>query len=180
MSRLIKEKIVEQYQAAFQGVGEVAVIDAQGVNVEDMTALRASLRTKGLRAKRLQNRLGKLALEAAGLKGIGALLHGPSTLVWGGDGIVTLARTLTDEAKTLPALGIRGGYADGQVLSKDDFEALSKLPSREQLIGMVIGRATGQAARVAALATAPGGGLVAQIREIEKKAGGGEEAPAEA
>ncbi len=179
MSRLIKEKMVRQYGETFKGVSDVAVIATEGVNVKQMTALRGTLRARGIRALRVQNRLGKRAFSAAGLAGIDTLLAGPSTLIWGG-GIVDLAKALVEQAKTLQKLEIRGAVSAGQVLSKDDLDALSKLPSREVLIGMAVGMAIGQGGRVAAAITAMGGRLVAQVREYEKRAPGGEAAPAAA
>ncbi|MBE3132156.1 MAG: 50S ribosomal protein L10, partial [Acidobacteria bacterium] len=134
MSRLIKEKIVEQYTQTFRGVSDVAVVKAEGVGVKDMTTFRRTLRAHGIRAMRVQNRLSKRAFAAAGLAGIDTLLVGPSTLIWGG-GIVEIAKVLAEEGKTFKALEIRGGVTDGQVLSKDDVDALAKLPSREALIG---------------------------------------------
>jgi len=175
MSRLIKEKIVEQYAQTFRGVSDVAVVKAEGVGVKDMTTFRRTLRARGIRAMRVQNRLGKRAFAAAGLAGIDSLLVGPSTLIWGG-GIVEIAKVLAEEGKTLKELEVRGGVSAGQVLSKDDVDALAKLPSREELIGMVVGRAMGQGGRIVAALRAPGGRIVSQVREIVKAAPGGEEA----
>lgn len=177
MSRFIKEKIVEKYEAKFQGVSDVAVVSTKSVDVLRMTAFRGVLRTKGIRAMTVQNRLGKRALEAAGLTGIGALLKGPSTLIWGGDGIVDIAKALTAEAKNVAKMEIRGGVSGGQLLSKADIETLSKMPSREELIGMAVGKAMGAGSRVASQILAMGGQLVAQVREVEKKAPPVEAAP---
>jgi large subunit ribosomal protein L10 len=170
MSRLIKEKIVEKYGEKFRGVDDVAVVSTKGVNVQAMTQFRRALRTKNIRAMVIHNRLGKRALETAGLKGIGALLRGPSTLVWGGDGIVDIAKVLALEGKNLATLEIRGGISAGQVLSKADIEALSRMPGRTELLGRIAGLAMAPAARVAALVLSPAGRVVAQVREVEKKA----------
>jgi len=170
MSRLVKEKVVEKYQARFREVADAAVVNTNGVGVRAMTALRRSLRTKGIRAMRVQNRLCRRALEATPLAPASGLLHGPSTLVWGADSIVTIAKALTAEAKTVTKLEIRGGISAGQVLTKEDIETLSKMPSREELIGRVAGQAMSPAARVASLLVSAGGRLASQVREVEKKA----------
>ena len=170
MSRLIKEKIVEKYQSRFRDVGDLAVVNTQGVDVQRLTMLRRSLRAKGIRAMRVQNRLCKRALESTDLSAVGGLLRGPSTVIWGADNIIDLAKVLAAEAKTLTKMEIRGGVSGGQALTKDDMEALSKMPGREELLGMVVGRAMGAAGRVVSQVLAMGGQLVAQIREVEKKA----------
>jgi len=170
MSRLIKESMVTRYQTRFRDVSDAAVISAQGVDVQKMTAFRGALRAKGIRAMTVQNRICRRALESTNLKALGGLLTGPSTVVWGADNIVTIAKALTDEAKNLKQIEIRGGVTSGQVLSKADIESLSRMPSREELLGQVIGRALGQAMRLSALIQASGGRLTAQVREVEKKA----------
>ena len=178
MSRLVKEKVVEKYQARFREVADAAVVNTNGVGVRAMTTLRHALRTKGIRAMRVQNRLCRRALEATPLAPASGLLHGPSTLVWGADGIVTIAKALTAEAKTVTKLEIRGGVSAGQVLTKEDIETLSKMPGREELIGRLAGQARSPAARVASLLLSVGGRLASQVREVEKKAPPPAEAPA--
>ena len=178
MSRLIKEKMVERYQTRFRDVADVAVVSTQGVDVLKVTALRRSLRAKGIRAMVVQNRICRRALAETGLAPLGQLLHGPSTVVWGGSNIVDLAKALTAETKAVAKMEIRGGVTSGQVLSKEDMVALSKMPSREELLGMAIGKALGAAGRVVSQIRSAGGRVVAQVREVEKKATPAEAAPA--
>jgi len=177
---MIKEKMVEKYQTRFREVSDAAIVSMQGVDVLRLTALRGTLRAKGIRALTVQNRICKRALESTPLAAAATLLRGPSTLVWGSDGIVSIAKALTAEAKAVAAMKIRGGVSSGQVLSPADIEALSKMPSREELIGRVAGQAMGPASRVSSLAMSPARQIVAQIREVEKKAPPAEAAAPEA
>jgi len=170
MSRLIKEKIVKQYTSQFDGVSDAIVINTQGIDVLRMTALRRSLRTKGIRALVVHNRLCRVAIKSSGLEPASELLRGQSTVTWGGQTIVDVAKALSEEAKTLKELEFRGGVSGGRVLSKADIETLSKMPSREELLGSVVGKVLGQGRRVAALALAMGGRLASQVRELEKRA----------
>ena len=169
MSRFIKEKMVERYQTRFRDVQDVAVVSMQGVGVLRLTAFRTALRSRGMRAMVVHNRIGRRALADIGLEGLKDLLRGPTTLIWGGDSVVDLAKILTTEAKTLPQMKIRGGVSAGQVLSDKDIETLSKMPSREQLIGRVVATAMGAAGRVVGQIRSAGK-LVSQIREYEKTA----------
>ncbi|HUU31620.1 MAG TPA: 50S ribosomal protein L10 [Phycisphaerae bacterium] len=179
MSRVIKEKIVERYQGRFRDASTVAVVSTQGTDVRRMTSFRGALRSRGIRAMQVQNRLCRRALGSTNLEALKDLLRGPSTLVWGGDNIVEIAKVLVGESKTLKTLDIRGGVSEGRVLTKADLESFARLPSREELIGQIIGRILGQARRVAALVTASGGRLAAQVREVEKKSPPPEPAAAE-
>lgn len=179
MSRFVKEKIIKQYGERFRDVSDLAVINTQGIDVIRMTAFRGALRRRGIQAMRLHNRLSRRALASGNLAGIETLLDGPSTIVWGGENIVDIAKILKSQAATLTELAICGGMSDGEVLSKERVEALSALPSREELIGWIVGNAIGQAARVTAAAMAVGGRLLAQIREIQEQTPAGETPPDE-
>ena len=167
----MKEMIVAEYEKRFRDVSEMAVVGTSGIDVGRMTVLRDTLRAKGIQAMVVKNRLCRRALGALGLEGATALLRGPSALVWGGGSIVEIAKTIVQEAKTLTELDIRGGYSAGQVLSRADLDALARLPGREELIAQAIGKVLGQAGRVVALATAPAGRLLGQVRELQERAG---------
>jgi large subunit ribosomal protein L10 len=171
MSRPMKERIVAEYEKRFRDVSEMAVVGTSGIDVGRITVLRNTLRAKGIQAMVVKNRLCRRALGALGLEGATALVRGPSALVWGGEGIVEIAKTIVQEAKTLTELDIRGGYSAGRVLSGADLDALARLPGRKELIAQVIGKVLGQAGRVVALATAPAGRLLGQVRELQERAG---------
>jgi len=181
----MKERMVAEYQRRFRDVSDLAVVGTKGIDVGRMAVLRDTLRAKGIRAMVVKNRLCRRALGALGLEGATALLEGPSALVWGGDGIIEIAKTIVQEARTLTELEIRGGFSAGQVLSGADLDALARLPAREELIAQAIGKVLAQAGRVVALATAPAGRLLGQVRELQKRAaptdaggGGSSEPPA--
>ena len=166
----MKEVIVAEYERRFRDVSEMAVVGTSGIDVGRMTVLRDTLRAKGIQAMVVKNRLCRRALGTLGLEGATALVRGPSALVWGGDSIVEIAKTIIQEARTLTELQIRGGYSAGRVLSGADLDALARLPGREELLAQVIGKVLGQAGRVVALATAPAGRLLGQVREVQKRA----------
>ncbi len=170
MSRYIKERMVEEYARRLGEVVDVAALNTEGIDANQMVAFRATLRERGLDTMRVQNRLCRLAIQESPLSGAEALLDGPTTLVWGAESIVDIAKTVAEQAKEVGALEIRGGFSRGAVLSSAEIQDLSKLPGREELIGQVVARAAGQASRVVSLATAPASGLLAQIREVEKQA----------
>jgi len=167
----MKERMIAEYERRFRDVSDLAVVGTSGIDVGRMTALRDVLRAKGIQAMVVKNRLCRQALGTVGLKGATALVRGPSALVWGGSGLVEIAKTIVQEAKTLTELEIRGGYSAGQVLSGSDLDALARLPGREELIAQVIGKVLGQAGRVVALAMAPAGRLLGQVRELQDRAG---------
>ena len=72
---------------------------------------------------------------------------------WGGDGPAELAKEIFDQVKKLKKPAIKGGAVDGMVITPEQVEDITKLPSREALIGRVVGLALAPVHRVLNLAT---------------------------
>ena len=84
--------------------------------------------------------------------------------VWGGDGVAELAKEVSTQVKKLKKPEIKGGAVDGVVIGPGQVEDITKLPSREALIGRVVSLALAPVQRVVALANAPAGGLIGQLK----------------
>jgi large subunit ribosomal protein L10 len=77
---------------------------------------------------------------------------------------------LVDFAKDNKKLVILGGFMEEDVFDANGIEALSKMPSREELIATISARLMGQASQVAQRLMAPGQGLAGAIAVIQEKA----------
>ena len=91
-----------------------------------------------------------------------------------------LAKEVSTQVKTLKKPEIKGGAVDGIVIGPSQVEDITKLPSREALIGRVVSLAMAPAARVVALANAPAGGLMSQLKTMAKGGARRRKAKAEA
>lgn len=164
MSQRVKKLVMDALRSDFEGMRDVLVVDLTGVDAVADGQLRSKLREKQMRLKVVKNSLARRALKDAGLEPVADHLEGPSALVWGGDSIVELAKEISQWAKEIEALQIKGGATEGQPLSAADVEALSKLPNRQELLGMVIGRLLGPGGRLAGMLVGPGGRIAGQIK----------------
>ena len=117
----------------------VFLADFTGVDVESVTRLRRSLRGASVEYQVVKNRLAKLAVEDAGLEGLTDFLKGPTALAFSLEDPVAPAKILQQFIDDGGILAIKSGYLDGQVLTADRVVELSKLPSREELLGKVVG-----------------------------------------
>jgi ribosomal protein L10 len=100
-------------------------------------------------------------------------------MVWGTDDIVSLAKAVTtyvEDAKWAP-LQTRGGVMDGQHLNADQVREVSKWPSREEQLSILVGQILSPGANLAAQLIGPGGALASQIKQ-KGEAEEGEAAPA--
>ena len=66
-------------------------------------------------------------------------LTGPTALTFVTGDSVAAAKALVDQAKTNPALVVKGGLLGDSPMSADDVKALASLPSREELLANLAG-----------------------------------------
>lgn len=133
-----KRESVANLSRKMSGAKSIFLADFTGVDVESVTRLRRSLRGASVEYQVVKNRLAKLAAEDAGLEGLTDFLKGPTALALAHEDPVAPARILQEFIDDGGRLAIKSGYLDGQLLTADRVVELSKLPSREELLGKVV------------------------------------------
>ena len=177
MSKYVKELMMDQLRADLNGSRSILILDLKGLDAIAEHQFRRDLRKKSIRVRALKNTLARRVFSEMGMEGLSRYLEGPSVLVWGGDGVAELAKEVSTQVKILKKPEIKGGAVDGVVIAPNQVEDITKLPSREQLIGRVVALALAPVQRIVALANAPAGNLMGQLKTISEAAGE-EEAPA--
>jgi large subunit ribosomal protein L10 len=79
------------------------------------------------------------AINGTRFEGLGRYLEGPTAVAFAFEDASSVARVLVDYAKDNEKLGLKGGVVEGEVLDAKGIEALSKLPSKLELRGMLAG-----------------------------------------
>ena len=181
MSKYVKEMMMDQLKSDLDGSRSLLIIDLKGLDAITEYQFRRDLRRKSIKMRALKNSLARRVFTDMGLEGLSNYLEGPSVAVWGGAGVAELAKEISDQVKKLKKPEIKGGAVDGVVIGPAQVEDITKLPSREALIGRVVSMALAPAQRVVSLANAPVAGIMGQLKTLSEGApeGGGETAPAE-
>lgn len=117
----------------------IFLADFSGIDVESVTQLRRSLREAGVEYQVVKNRLAKRAANDAGLSNLGDYLEGPTAMAFVQDDPVAPAKILQKFIDDGGKLAIKTGYVDGQILTAEAVGQLAKLPSREELVGKLLG-----------------------------------------
>ena len=178
MSKYVKEMMMDQLRSDLDGSTSLLILDLKGLDAVSEFQLRRDLRKKQIKIRALKNTLAKRIFSEMGVSGLSKYLEGPSVAVWGGAGVAELAKEISAQVKTLKKPEIKGGAVDGVVIGPNQVEDITKLPSREALIGRVVALALAPAQRVVSLANAPAAGLMGQLKTLSEGAPEGE-APAE-
>ena len=117
----------------------VLLTDYRGINVEDVTTLRADLRKANTEYTVIKNNITKRALAEAGIKGLEDKLVGPTAVIMSNEDYLEPSKTIYEFTKNNEYYKIKGGVVDGKVMSAEEIITLAKLPSRETLLSMLAG-----------------------------------------
>jgi len=141
LTRKEKEKEVAWLREEFRTVRGLFLTDFQGLTVGEMNALRTALRQTGAKYKVLKNTLARMAYEDTAVSVLAKDIAGPRAAAWIDveEKIPVIAKVLVDFAKTNPKLQLVRGMIDRQVIDPAEMDALSKLPSREELRARLLG-----------------------------------------
>lgn len=180
MSKYVKEMMMDQFRADLGEARSVLILDFKNLDAVSENKLRLDLRSKKIHVRALKNSLARKIFNEKGLEGLGQFLDGPSVMVWGGAGVAELAKEVSGHVKKLKKPEIKGGAIDGVVIGPAQVEDITKLPSREQLIGRVVSLALAPVQRVISLANAPASGLLGQLKTIADAATDGGDTTSEA
>jgi large subunit ribosomal protein L10 len=153
MIRAKKAESIDALRAVFAGAGAVVVTHYQGLTVAEITDLRGRLRREGAALKVVKNRLAQKALNGAGDLA-SALFKGPVAIAYGPDPVAA-ARVAAAYAKDNEKFAVIGAMMGKEVLDARAVEALSKLPSLDQIRAKLVGLLQAPATRVAGVLQAP-------------------------
>ena len=129
-----KQSDIAELKEKFEKSKLVILTDYRGINVEDITKIRADLRKANCEYKVAKNTTLKFAAKEANLEGITDVLEGPTAITFSYEDYVEPAKVLYNYAKTSEFYKIKGGIMDGKVIEADEIIKLAKLPSREMLL----------------------------------------------
>lgn len=141
MDRTQKETFVADFREKVRKAPVMYLTDFTGLDVKSMVVLRDELRTVGAEFVVIKNRLARLAIaELEELPNIDEALLGPTGVVFGYEGVVEPAKTLSDFARAHGDKPVfKAGILDQKVLAAADVQRLAKLPPKEQLLAQLAG-----------------------------------------
>lgn len=144
-----KEKEVNELAAKLKGANLVLLTDYRGITVEDVTKLRNDLRETKAEYKVLKNNITKRALNVNGESGLDSALEGPTAVIIAEEDYLSPLKAIYKFAKDNEFYKIKGGIVEGKVMSVEELITLAKLPSRQELLGMLAGSLLGSISKVA-------------------------------
>ncbi len=138
MARPEKEASIAEMKEDLQNCSVAIATKYQGITVEEVTNLRASLRAENVKFKVYKNTLARRALDELKLSDAAVFMDGPTAWAFCKDPVAP-ARILKKFSKDIAVLQVTGGILDGKIVNAPMLDALADLPSRDQLLAQFVG-----------------------------------------
>lgn len=140
MASQAKKEAVELLTSKLKEAKAIVFVDYRGITVNEDTKLRSEARKANIDYFVAKNRLFQIALKNVGIDvETKELTEGTTSFAIGLEDGVAPSKLIFDFAKQFKGekLNIKGGIIDGKLVDKNTVEALAKLPSRSEMLGMI-------------------------------------------
>lgn len=144
-----KEKEVKELAEKMKNSGLVLLTDYRGINVEDVTNLRKTVREANGEYLVIKNNITRRALAECGFD-VGEALVGPTAVIMTSEEYLPTLKAIYKFSKANDFYKIKAGVLEGKVVSIEELTTLAVLPSREELIAKLAGCLLANVSKLAA------------------------------
>lgn len=134
-----KQKMVEELAEKMKSAKSAVLVNYCGITVEKDTVLRSDLRKAGVEYTVIKNTYIKKAADMAGIEGFDPYLEGMTAFAFSTEDPLAPAKVLCKFADENETFNVKVGMMDGKIMSAEEVDALAKIPSKEVLIGKILG-----------------------------------------
>lgn len=135
----LKKPVVEEISKIIDGAQCVLLVNYSGLTVEQDTALRKELRENGVQYKVYKNTMMNFAFQGTPCESLCKHLEGTNALAVSATDATAPARIMAKYAKQFPKLELVAGVVEGNYNDQAAMQAISEIPSREILLGRLLG-----------------------------------------
>ena len=135
----LKKPVVDEIASSIKDAASVVLVSCKGITVEQDTKMRKELREAGVTYKVYKNTMMNFAFKGTPCEELCQHLEGTNALAVCMEDATAPARILAKYAKDVPTLELVAGVVEDAYYDKAGIEALSKVPSREELLGKLLG-----------------------------------------
>lgn len=174
MSKQVKQMMMSEIGEQLGETRNMLFVDASRLDANTTNTWRLALSEQNITALTVKNTLAQRVLADKGIEGVETAFDGPTTLVWGGEDVVELSKSIARWAKELEELTVKGATVEGNVLDEAGVAQLSKSPGRAELLSEIAGLLLAPARQIAGALLGPGGRISGQVQAVSEKEEGSE------
>ena len=170
LSKEKKNEVVEQYKDWLKNSQSVILVEYTGVNMKDMESIRAKIRESDGEFHVVKNTLAKLAFEASGFSIPEGLLENSTAASFAFSDPAATAKALTEAAKGLDAIKVKGGFMGMEMLDSAQVKNLADLPPLPIVRGQLLGVLQAPAGKLVRTIAEPARSLASVFRAYSEQA----------
>jgi len=173
MSKYVKQLLSDDIARRLEGVNDAFVVSLVGMDTNTNNVLRTALAEKQIHLMMVKNSLARRALKNTPLAPMFEVAAGSCAICWGAGDVVGLAKEIVrlTKEKQFKEFKLVGGAMDSDALTAEQAAEVSKWPSREEQISLLVGQIVGVGATLSGQLLGPGAMLASQIKQIAEKDG---------
>lgn len=168
MSKYVKDLVTRDIQKRLEGVDDAVVVSYVGLDANSTNELRGVLLEKGIQMMLVKNSLARRATAGTRLGPMFEGGRGTQAICWGSTDFVSLVKevvALDKNKDKFEKFTAEGGILDGDRFDSAGLAEVSKWPSREEQISMLVGQILGPGSKLSGALLGPGGKLASQIEK---------------
>jgi len=148
LERQKKEKVVQELGSKLSKLEYLFLAEYSGMSVAQITRLRRELRSVDTEFTVIKNSLMKIASKGTKAEALQDKFDGPNAIISIYKDPIGAARVVASIVKDVPSLKLKAGYLGTRLITAEDILKLATLPSREALLGKLVGVLKGQPSRL--------------------------------
>jgi large subunit ribosomal protein L10 len=167
-----KEKVVDEIEQIMAKSTIIVLSDYRGVKAPQLTTLRRRIKASNGEMVVVKNTLARLAARKAGKEALEKSLEGPTAITFGFGDVAGPVKVLAAAQTEMEGFNVKGGLLGGTLYPKEQILTLATLPSRDVLIGRVLGQMNAPVTRLVGVLASPVRGIMgviqARIKQLEE------------
>jgi large subunit ribosomal protein L10 len=168
MNKTEKQETVESMGEQFRAINSAFLLDYKGLKVVDATELRRKIREIQGHYVVVKNTLALRAVKDTSLEPLGPHFQGPTAVAFHPKDLVSLAKLLTEAAKTNPNLAFKAALVEGKLVPASEIQNIANMPSKEVLLGKLLFLLKAPLQRLVTVLKAPVRDLGLVMNQIKK------------
>jgi len=170
VSKARKEEVLATYSDWLKKSEAIILVEYTGVTMKNMDNIRAKIRDAGGEFHVLKNTLARRAFADNGMDFPQEYLLNSTAVSFAFTDPASTAKALSDAAKGLDFIKVKGGFMDGQVLDAAQVKTLASMPPLPVVRAQLLGVLQAPAGKLVRTIAEPARGLAAVIKAFTEKA----------
>ncbi|MDR1494240.1 MAG: 50S ribosomal protein L10 [Planctomycetaceae bacterium] len=173
MSKYVKQLVADDIAKRLKSVNDAFIVSLVGMDANTGNSLRTVFAEKQINLLVVKNSLAKRALSGTSLAAALGSLDGSCAFCWGASDVVGLAKEIVrlTKDKNFKELKILGGTMDGEALTAEQSVEVSKWPSREEQISLLVGQIVGVGSGLSGQLIGTASAIASQMKQLADKNG---------